>query len=72
MEDTVGFMEESLSKNEMKNVTRRSHFDNSIPNPFKKDNKSLSKKPSSKDNGNSWVDRSRSIREALMTKFDMQ
>lgn len=42
------------------------------PNPFKKDNKSLSKKASSNNGGNNWVDRSRSIREALMTKFDIQ
>ena len=71
MEDTVANMEDSLSKNELKNFTRRSHFGNSNSNPFRKDNKSPSKK-TTKDGGNSWVDRSRSIREALMTKLDIQ
>lgn len=64
-------MEDSLSKNELKNFTKRAHFGNSSPNPFKKDSKSQAKK-SAKDGGNSWVDRSRSIREALMTKLDIQ
>lgn len=71
MEDTVANMEDSLSKNELKNFTRRSHFGNSSSNPFRKDNKSPNKK-TTKDGGNSWVDRSRSIREALMTKLDIQ
>jgi hypothetical protein len=65
-------MEDSLAKNELKNFTKRSHFINTSPNPFRKDNKSLTKKTSTKEGGNNWVDRSRSIREALMTKFDIQ
>ena len=47
------------------------NMEDSLTNPFRKDNKSPSKK-TTKDGGNSWVDRSRSIREALLTKLDIQ
>ncbi len=72
MEDTVGNMEDTLSRNQIKNFGKRSHFGNNSPNPFKKDSKSITKKQTGKEGGNNWVDRSKSIREALMAKFDIQ
>lgn len=73
MEDTIGSMEESLARNEIRNFSKRSHFVGSSrdANPFR----ALSRSPTKKNllnSGNSWVDRSRSIRQALLTKFQIQ
>lgn len=71
MEDTVGCMEQSLARNEIRNFGKRSQFvGNNKDNPFKTNSRSITKKQQT-NSGNSWVDRSKSIRQALKTKFDI-
>lgn len=69
MEDTIRNMEESLSKNEIKNFKKRSMFTaNKDNNPY------ILSKPQRKDStmsGNSWMDRSKTIRQTFMDKFNI-
>ena len=63
-------MEESLSKNEIKNFKKRS-----IINTPRDNNPYLISKPHRKDSltgsGNSWIERSKDIRKTFLDKFNI-
>lgn len=65
MEDTVGSMEESLGKYELKNFKKRALYSGWTGTNFSGDNnpyKNTSKVSNNSENGNSWTERSKAIR----------
>lgn len=75
MEDTVGSMEESLGKYELRNFKKRAVYAGWTGSGFSAENNPFKNVGGNKQQGevgSSWSERSKAIRQALMTKLDIQ